>query len=119
MKTNKLILLLIVLSFNVNSTSLDGADTTQAISNCYLSEFEIEEQKLNIMISRAYEESSWINKEMKKSQAAWLQYRKSHCDAIYSYYEKGTMRFIAHPACMVDLTKKRQIEIYTNFINHD
>ena len=36
--------------------------------------------------------------------------------AIYSFYERGTMRFIAHPSCMVELSKQRQKEIYTNFV---
>jgi uncharacterized protein YecT (DUF1311 family) len=117
MKFSKVILLLVILSHNVNSnTCLDGAETTQDMSDCYSRELKIEGQKLDVILSKAYNESSWIIKEIKESQMAWIQYREAHCKAIYSSYENGTMRFIAHPACMVELTKTRQEEIYTNFI---
>ena len=110
------ILLLLLISFNAYSACLDGALTTVDMRNCYIVELKVEEQKLNDTLNQAYKESSWIAKEIKQSQEAWVQYRNSHCDAIYSYYERGTMRFIAHPACMVEITKVRQKELYIDFI---
>ncbi len=116
MSFHKLIPLSILLSLGVHSACLDDAYTTADMSNCYTAELKVEDQKLNVVLNKAYKESSWIAKEIEQSQVAWLQYRDTHCSAIYSYYERGTMRFIARPSCMVELTKKRQKEIYINFI---
>ena len=103
------------MSFDTLSDCLDDAYTTIDMSNCYTAELKMEEQRLGMTLNEAYNESNWIAKEIKDSQIAWVQYREAHCKAVYSYYEKGTMRFIAHPSCMIELTKKRQQEIYINF----
>jgi uncharacterized protein YecT (DUF1311 family) len=83
---------------------------------CYETQLEIEEQKLDDMLNKAYKKSDWIAYEIEQSQKYWLQYRDAQCSAIYSFYERGTMRFIAHPSCVVELSKQRQKEIYTNFV---
>jgi len=112
----KLILLSLLLSFNAHSDCLDNAITTTAMVACYETQLEIEEQKLSDMLNKAYKKSDWISDEIKQSQKYWLQYRDAQCSAIYSFYERGTMRFIAHPSCMVELSKQRQKEIYTSFV---
>ena len=112
----KLILLSLLLSFNAYSDCLDNAITTTAMVACYETQLEIEEQKLDDMLNKAYKKSDWIAYEIEQSQKYWLQYRDAQCSAIYSFYERGTMRFIAHPSCMVELSKQRQKEIYTSFV---
>ena len=109
------ILFLLLVSFNAYSACLDDAYTTTDMRECYIAELKIEEKKLDVILNKAYKESSWIADEIKQSQSDWLKYRESHCNAIYSYYERGTMRFIAHPSCMVSLTKERQNQLYINF----
>jgi len=95
---------------------LDNAKTTLSISDCHIVELKSVERTLNDTLNNAYRESSWIANEISQSQEAWIQYRDTHCSAIYSYYENGTMRLIAHPSCMVELTKQRQEEVYKNFV---
>jgi uncharacterized protein YecT (DUF1311 family) len=116
MNFNKLIPLSILLGFNAHGACLDDAETTQSMSDCYTVELKVEERELDTMLNKAYKESSWITEEIKQSQVAWLQYRNAHCNAVYAYYERGTMRFIAHPSCMVELTRQRNNQIYTNFV---
>ena len=115
-KQGLIILSIILLSFNAYSDCLDNAITTTAMVACYETQLEIEEQKLDDMLNKAYKKSDWITYEIEQSQKYWLQYRDAQCSAIYSFYERGTMRFIAHPSCMVELSKQRQKEIYTNFV---
>lgn len=101
---------------DVYSACLESAKTTLSISDCHIVELKSVERTLNDTLNNAYRESSWIANEISQSHEAWVQYRDTHCSAIYSYYENGTMRLIAHPSCMVELTKQRQEEIYTNFV---
>jgi uncharacterized protein YecT (DUF1311 family) len=101
---------------DVYSACLESAKTTLSITDCHIVELKSVERTLNDTLNNAYRESSWIENEIRQSQEAWVQYRDTHCSAIYSYYENGTMRLIAHPSCMVELTKQRQEEIYTNFV---
>ena len=112
----KLILLSILFSSNIHSACLDNAYTTLNISDCYMKELAVAEYELRNTLNDAYKESNWIADEIKQSQSDWLKYRESHCSAIYKSYGNGTMRLIAHPSCMVDLTKERQNQIYVEFV---
>ena len=107
---------LLLLSFNAYGACLDDAYTTLDMSECYIAELKVEEQKLDGVLNKAYKESDWIIKEIKQSQKDWLKYRESHCSAMYASYGNGTMRLIAHPSCMVELTKQRYKQIYSNFV---
>ena len=43
----------------------------------------------------------------KKSQEAWMEYRKTHCDALYQLSSGGTIAGTEYNGCYLDLTKKR------------
>lgn len=107
---------LFFISLSAHSACLDDAYTTLDISECYSKEFEIEGQKLEKILLQAYSSSDEIVNEIKLSQEAWMKYRDAHCKAIYTSYGKGTMRLIAYPSCMLELTKQRKKEVYTNFV---
>jgi len=114
---NKLLLTsLLLLSFNSYSACLDSAYSTMEMRKCYVDEFKAEEQKLSDTLQQAYKTSPSITKEIKQSQLTWLGYRKSHCNAVYASYDFGSMRFIEEPACLVNLTKLRINELYTDFV---
>ena len=112
------ILFLLLVSFNAYGACLDDALTTVGMSDCYIAELKVEEQKLDGVLNKAYKKSDWIIKEIIQSQKDWLKYRESHCRAMYASYGNGTMRLIAHPACMVELTKERKSQIRINFIEN-
>lgn len=108
---------LLLLSFNAYGSCLDEADTTLDISQCYSQMLKVEEGKLKKTLLQAYDTSDWVVDEIKLSQESWVSYKNSHCGAVYASYGRGTMRLIAHPSCLVDLTKQRRIELQNNFIN--
>jgi uncharacterized protein YecT (DUF1311 family) len=107
---------LFFISLSAHSACLDNAYTTLDISECHIEEYKVEGQKLESTLLQAYSKSDWITNEIKLSQEVWMKYRDAHCGAIYTSYGRGTMRLIAHPSCMVELTKQRQKELYTNFV---
>ena len=119
-KRNKILISLLLIGFNTYADThkdcLDAAVSTVEISACHIAELQIENQKLNEMLDKAYKESDWIAQEIKQSQDNWIQYMESHCRAIHAFYGNGTMRLIAYPACKIELTKQRQKQLYISFV---
>ena len=83
---------------------------------CFVDELKVEEEKLAKALSTALKSSDWIAKEINQSQDAWIRYRDTHCNAVYSL--GGSIRFVSHPLCLLDLTKQRTIDILESFTRH-
>jgi len=107
---------LFFISISAYSACLDDAYTTLDISECHIEEYKVEGQKLERTLLQAYSSSDNVVNKIRLSQEVWMKYRDAHCKAVYTSYGSGTMRLIAHPSCMVELTKQRQKELYTNFV---
>lgn len=116
MKLKTLLLTLLLLSFNTHSACSGQDKTTIGISECYMEEYKVEGKQLEKTLTQSYNTSGEISNEIRLSQKAWMKYRDTHCKAIYASYGRGTMRSIAYPSCMVELTRQRQKELYKNFV---
>ncbi len=49
--------------------------------------------------------------KLQVSQDAWSDYRKKACDAVYAFYEKGSIRYSAQSRCEIHLTRQRMRDL--------
>jgi uncharacterized protein YecT (DUF1311 family) len=74
-------------------------------------------EKYSQEIEQSGEDNSGIQL-LEKSQVAWLDYRKTYCSAIYEKWSGGTMRGVMHNSCMLDMTKRRTLEIWEDYLTY-
>ena len=92
----------------------DGS--TMEMRACFIDELKIEEGKLAKVLDGALKSSDWVAREIERSQNAWIVYRDAHCDAVYNSADGGSMRFVEHPQCLIELTKQRTKNLLMGFV---
>jgi len=50
------------------------------------------------------------------SQAAWIDYRKAECEAVYDRWSDGTIRGAMYEGCWTSLTRTRTMEVWANWL---
>ena len=110
-----------LLPFFVQASDVDceNAMTTYAMNICAAREMEnanIELAKYIAAVKEKYSSESGVVAALDKSQQAWLGYRESHCDAIYEIWSGGTIRGVMFGACMLQLTKQRTHNIWSDYL---
>jgi uncharacterized protein len=57
--------------------------------------------------------------ELDASQARWLAFRKSECEAVYDWWSEGTIRGAMFEDCMQDLTKRRTEQVWSTWLSFE
>lgn len=120
---NYIILLLTFLPAFVQADEVDceNAITTYAMNVCAGRKMKEADAMLEKYIAKAKERYSAEAKVVEllvKSQAAWLAYRKAHCDSIYEIWSGGTIRGVMFGGCMLQSTKERTHEIWEDYLTY-
>ena len=115
---NLLLLILPIWSFNLfaNVVECSKKDSTLEIEKCFVNQLSLEEKRLDKIMNQVLRQPSWISKEIQDSHNSWVRYRDTHCAAVYSSYGRGSMRLIAYPSCVLDMTTQRINSIQSDFI---
>ncbi len=53
------------------------------------------------------------------SQKAWEAFRKTECDAVYSWWSEGTIRGAMYQGCMQSLTKSRTEQVWATWLSFE
>ncbi|MEJ2610137.1 MAG: lysozyme inhibitor LprI family protein [Candidatus Thiodiazotropha sp.] len=115
--------LIIVLSLSVQADDVDcdNPTTTIAMNVCAGREVENAESQLEKYVLKAEEKYATeknIVETLRKSQEAWINYRKSYCAAIYEVWSGGTIRGVMFSGCMLKLTKDRTHTIWSDYLTY-
>jgi uncharacterized protein YecT (DUF1311 family) len=116
-------ILIFAFSYSVQSDELDcdNALTTIEINVCAGKTLEIAGTELETYISTAeekYASERNVIEALQKSQLAWINYRKSYCDAIYEMWSGGTIRGFMFSRCMLQLTKECTHNIWSDYLTY-
>ncbi|HEY7393300.1 MAG TPA: lysozyme inhibitor LprI family protein [Gemmatimonadaceae bacterium] len=52
---------------------------------------------------------------LRESQGAWVNYRKTQCDAIFTWYKRGTIAPSAQLSCQIALARSRMRDLESLF----
>lgn len=123
MKNYLLLFLLSALAFCVASDEVDceAALTTLEINACISREVEQAEGVLERYLAAAmaqYEAEPQVQDSLRKSQEAWLAYRETHCDGVYTQWQGGTIRGAVYGHCMLKLTKARTHLLWEDYLTY-
>jgi len=103
---------------NSNTLKCDEGGSTVKIAQCFSDELIEQEKVLDAVLKQASKNNARIFQKIQESHNIWLNYRKKHCNAIYASYDTGSMRLIAHPSCMLDMTRQRIQTIQDSFLTY-
>tara|TARA_R110001592_G_scaffold363347_1_gene684675 strand:- start:15037 stop:15387 length:351 start_codon:yes stop_codon:yes gene_type:complete len=53
-----------------------------------------------------------------KADKLWKTYRDAQCDAVYSSWREGSIRFSAHENCVTSMNKARSKELWQSFLTY-
>lgn len=48
----------------------------------------------------------------------WTQYRTTHCDDVYTYWEQGSIRYRQSAQCQLDLIQSRTHDIWKAYLTY-
>ncbi|MEO5774170.1 MAG: lysozyme inhibitor LprI family protein [Sphingomicrobium sp.] len=83
---------------------------TIALSSCYSERAEIYDKRMRAAYPVALHFAHGDQrKALVRSQQAWLKYRDAECE--FYNLEQGTIHFIQSAYCMLDLTRRRALEL--------
>lgn len=115
-----IVLLAIVLpSLAFSSNPCEETSNTIEINNCVQSKVESAEKVLAMYYEeskRQYAESHKVLTALSKSQKIWLQFRKSHCEAIYEMWSEGTIRGTMYGNCLLEQTQRRTHDLWESYL---
>jgi uncharacterized protein YecT (DUF1311 family) len=53
-----------------------------------------------------------------KTETAWKAYREAQCDAVYDYWQAGTIRTVMALNCEIDLTRQHTHTVWSNWLTY-
>ena len=87
-------------------------DTTAATSECYRTEYERADLRLNQIYSEYRKTLSKPHREMLlKAQRGWMTFKDQHCQVVGSQYEGGSWQSILSTQCLIDETNRRNVQL--------
>ncbi len=103
-----LIMLLWPLATLAEAVECEHAVTTLALVECAeqtLHETELELQQTMLMVLTQYQYDSAIITAIQHGNMHWQRYKTSHCHAVYTAWEGGSIRNIMYLQCQIKLTR--------------
>ena len=88
-------------------------DVIECMTNDLVQMEETMEKYQTVIKSKFPDESELID----KSQEVWLEYRKSHCDAVFKFWITGSIRHPARISCLIELTHQRTKTLWSSFLD--
>lgn len=95
------------------------AMTTPEINQCLRGVYDRAEERRASYLAAAIEhhkERTALVASIEKSSAAFAEYRKAECGAVYDSYGYGTLRSAAYLDCATRLTDERTHTIWQNWL---
>jgi uncharacterized protein YecT (DUF1311 family) len=115
-----IVLLAIILpSLAFASHPCEETSNTIEINHCVQAKIESAEKILARYYEeskRRYAESPKVLSALSKSQKIWLQFRKSHCEAIYEMWSEGTIRGAMYGNCLLEQTQRRTHDLWESYL---
>ena len=116
-----LLVLLSISCFAEEKLDCNNAMTTIEINRCMSLELEKVESVMDNYLAKSKEQylkDDISLKSIEKSQVTWLNYRESHCNAVYDTWREGTIRNSMSIGCQIDLTQKRTKELWKYYLTY-
>lgn len=95
--------------------------STYEIVDCLHSQLADHNNRLTLYLEKSIERYSdypEITESLLKAQSAWVQYRDTHCSAVYEMWKGGTLRGIMANNCMIDLTRDRTHQLWSEYLTY-
>jgi len=95
------------------------AKTTIDINQCMTLELDEVENVMDKYLAKAlerYSDDSVSLKSIEESQKVWLQYRSSHCGAVYDTWRDGSIRTTMALSCDIELVYQRTRVLWSSFL---
>jgi uncharacterized protein YecT (DUF1311 family) len=115
----QLVFALITIAGGTSAVALDckTAMTTLEVNECA----SIEQRKVEARLNETYqrviqsldqpdtdlEKFSQMKSRLMTAQRAWVKFREADCQAVYTYYQAGTIRAIMFTGCMKSHAENR------------
>lgn len=56
--------------------------------------------------------------DLDKTETAWKAYRTAQCDAVYDYWQAGTIRTVMALSCEIDLTRQHTHTVWSSWLTY-
>ena len=103
-------------------------DTTLQINDCRRAELTAAEQDLARYLAAARqrltseaaddEGAKAALADLNKTETVWEAYRRAQCDAVYDYWQSGTIRTVMALTCEVDLTRQHTHAVWSAWLSY-
>ncbi|NLY58698.1 MAG: DUF1311 domain-containing protein [Gammaproteobacteria bacterium] len=119
-----LFLLLLACAGSLQAESPDceqQAGTTMDMNLCIAEQVAAADRQLERYLETAlerYSDDQAVVDLLLGSQDAWLDYRKTYCDAIYQMWSGGTIRGVMAGNCALQLIQQRTQQIWWDFLTY-
>ena len=103
-------------------------DTTLEINDCRSAQLTAAEKDLSRYLAAARKRltseaaddvgAKAALADLDKTEAAWKIYRKAQCDAVYDYWQSGTIRTVMALTCEIDLTRQHMHAVWSAWLTY-
>jgi uncharacterized protein YecT (DUF1311 family) len=56
--------------------------------------------------------------DLDQAEAAWTAYREAQCNAVYDYWQSGTIRTAMSLTCEIDLTRQHTHSVWSTWLTY-
>jgi len=102
-----------------NELDCENALTTPEVNRCLARDADAAEATMTTYLEASRERLETQTEALAgldKAQAAWENYRDTHCSAIYSYWQSGTIRGAMFTGCRINLAQERTHALWRSYI---
>lgn len=99
----------------------EHAGTTLDMNLCIAEQVTAADEQLGRYLQAAlqrYSDDPAVVDLLQESQDAWMNYRKTYCDAVYQQWSGGSIRGIMTGNCVLQLTQQRTLQIWSDFLTY-
>lgn len=94
-------------TIEMNKCLAETAKTAESVLSKYLDESR-----------KRFNDDQIVIEALNKSQIEWIEYRKAHCNAIYTQWREGTIRGSMFNSCILEQTKQRTYDIWKAYLTY-
>lgn len=120
----RIYLFLLAFAGSIQAESVDceqRAGNTMDMNLCIAEQVAVADRQLEHYLGAAlerYSDDQAVVDLLLRSQNAWLDYRKTYCDAIYQLWSGGTIRGVMTGGCVLQLIQQRTHQIWWDFLTY-
>ncbi|CAB4945845.1 unannotated protein [freshwater metagenome] len=97
--------------------------TTREVEQCLAARLSRADAELNryyaAAVARLTRDGNMTSlAKLRASERAWIAYRDAECDAVYDWWQGGTIRGAMTLSCRTRITQARTFEVWRNWLTY-